>query len=308
MAGEQKQPEPLLTLNVATWNVRGLRMRDRREEVLASLERLRRDVVVLQELHFRSEREACAARWAWMLGRSFWSFDPEGVAGVAVLFRNRPDLTLERWVEVVPGRLVLADFRMEVAQAGGRPVQRRFRLCALYAPVQAGACRALWARLKDHARTGRSLLIMGDFNVRADPADRVPKVAGAEPPPLKREERELQDFHTGLPLDHLGLRADARLDFYPLSCRATFARTHLGRLSGRNTYYGPGSAGSSIDRVWGAVAWAVRASTIWLTPWSDHGLLALDLVAGPWLEWGRRPPWRLRAPAFRQQEYQEAIE
>lgn len=246
------------SLRLITWNVGGLRMRQRMEEIVPALNCLMADVFFLQETHLVNERQRSRAQRLWKPGPSFWSYDPEEKrAGVAVLFRSRDDMIIDEVKEEVPGRLLVVDVTLK-GWVGGREEARPFRLCGLYAPVAEKRRRAFWDRLrevcprvgKDRRGTGnkRCLIILGDFNNRSRMADRSAYVAAPErpatnddgwgdeaaerttaPPPLLPDERELEVFLAeGLGLRDVAMERARRvspedsLEFFPMSCRRAY--------------------------------------------------------------------------------------
>lgn len=55
MSGEKTKTTH--TLKILTWNVRGLRQEDRTREILRDVGNQGNDIIMLQETHFRNERE-----------------------------------------------------------------------------------------------------------------------------------------------------------------------------------------------------------------------------------------------------------
>ncbi|KAJ6651493.1 hypothetical protein lerEdw1_020910 [Lerista edwardsae] len=83
----------------------------------------------------------------------------------------------------------------------------------------------------------------------------------------------------------------------PLFCRQTYARTHPGRLSAHYTYFGPGSAGSRIDRGRGLIRQpeCLEVVEACLQAWRQLALLRAKMPVAWWEALKREVARRCRA-------------
>nr|AHN53438.1 exonuclease-endonuclease-phosphatase domain superfamily [Nuttalliella namaqua] len=301
--------------NLLTWNVHGLRMATRRREILHFLSYSNYHVCVLQETHFENENHRWAAQRQWTMGPSFWSYDGSGNAGLAILFKDRPDLRVETVVELEQGRLMYVDFTF-VCERSNVPTTRAlslsFRLCAVYAPVKVAQRKSLWAKLKDATNTKRNLLVIGDFNNRAQPNDRRRYMHGqpisTPSSPLTVEESDLQRFLSEtLGLRDKALEAPNSLNFFPISHKAIFDSTYQTRFNSETkfTFYHPRTV-SRLDRLWAPASFRVYGCKLTLTPWSDHAMVGFVCNYGDVQPRGR-PLWRLHQKLLSNEQMRDIL-
>lgn len=153
-----------------SWNINGIRAAARRGQ-LPWRQLAGADVICLQETkaHVEQLEPEVAAPAGW---HAFWSAGQrKGYSGVAVLTRERPD-------EVVEG-LGIARFDRE-----GRVLRVRFGdllVVSAYFPksdvegeryaYKLAFCRAIRRALLDEVARGRSVLLLGDYNIAHRPID-----------------------------------------------------------------------------------------------------------------------------------------
>ncbi|KAL8220064.1 UNVERIFIED_CONTAM: hypothetical protein K2H54_038111 [Gekko kuhli] len=212
----------------------------------------------------KPDRSAVQRAWTW--GPSLWTLAEEGAGGVAILTRFRRGLRIVRTIEATPGHLLVTDFDLEMV--GGTP-GRRFRLCALYAPIHRKRRRALWNTLHDYMCTSRELLVVGDFNVRS--------------------ERHLVD--TALEMVNV-------LDYIPTHHRTFFHSKYNVPQDCAMTYFHP-LAVSRLDRVWCGKGLHLQSCRLLVNPWSDHAMVRVMLTSEVFQSCTSRRRWTLRETDLR---------
>ena len=256
---------------------------------------LDQDVLVLQETHFRDERDRSQAQRVWTFGPSFWSYDPDPSAGIGVLFRSRPDLRVDARVDAVPGRLLVVDFTIHDRGARKGEGAHAFRLIALYAPGQNKPKKSFWTMMRAYTSTVRQLIVIGDFNNRTRPEDRTGVAMGEKSRVVSRsltgEEEYLQKMLTSLNLEDKALGVDNRLEYFPLPFRKQFLDNYKPLKGVRFTYYHPTYA-SRIDRMWAPRGLEAEGCKIILTPYSDHAIVGFSCLLGRAPPRGK-PGWRM---------------
>nr|XP_016854549.1 PREDICTED: uncharacterized protein LOC103281998 [Anolis carolinensis] len=286
----------MVSLTIATWNVRGLRMAARQNEILPLLATGLQDIVILQETHLVSEQQRSRVQRLWTKGPSFWSYGEEHQAGVAVLIKARRDLSVDFVLEALPGRLLIVDFTLLELSKDGEKEKRAFRLCGLYAPVVASQRRKFWVHLKGYCSTHRFLLIAGDFNNRSKLADYSTYIekdcSGKKLNPLTPEERLLESFLSDRSLKDKALEVTNQLNFVPLPCKKAFIEQYGPQGSGKFTWYQKNRA-SRLDRIRAPAELKSLSCRLTVTPWSDHAMLEVQLALGEVRPRGK-PLWRLR--------------
>ena len=196
----------LMTLNLATLNVRGLRDSSKCAHLLAELKNLRIHVAAVQETHF-----ICAAD-SRVLENDFNVFSAYGSrssAGVSLLVERSLDADVDVVFAGDGGCLVVADVAVE---------SFKFRLVVAYVPNIIAERVSFFRRLAPFLDDSKRLLLMGDWNAILDPQiDKVGRGARR----LGRCESSLVDFVTrhGLVdrfrLDHPGREMWTWLDSKP---------------------------------------------------------------------------------------------
>lgn len=157
-------------LRLLSLNVNGLRDGAKRRTLFHCLQQASWDVIFLQETHHGSQEEA--ERWAregagpalpWR-GESFWAHGSTASRGVAILLRTNALLANATLYSSCPlGRSLRVDLDLD-----GSPAS----LVCIYAPVLQGARLAFFRQLQAILpHTGKDILLAGDFNCIADPAD-----------------------------------------------------------------------------------------------------------------------------------------
>ena len=182
----------LMTLNLASLNVRGLRDTSKCARLLAELRHLGVDVAAVQETHF-----TCSAD-CWVLESDFNVFSAYGSgasAGVSLLVGRSLDADVDVVFAGDGGRLVVVDVAVK---------SFKFRLVAVYAPNIVAERVSFFRRLAPFLDDTKWLVLMGDWNAILDP--KIDKV-GWRASRLGRCESSLVGFMT-----HHGLVDRFRLD------------------------------------------------------------------------------------------------
>ena len=249
----------LMTLNLVSLNVRGLRDSSKCTRLLAELKNLGVDVAAVQETHF-----TCGADCR-VLESDFNVFSAYGSrtsAGVSLLVGRSLDADVDVVFAGDEGRLVVADVAMK---------SFKFRLVAVYASNIAAERLSFFRRLTPFLDDTKRLVLMGDWNAILDP--KIDKV-GRGARRAGRCESSLFGFMTyhGLVdrfrLDHSGWEMWTWLDSSPSA-----------------------KVGSYLDRVLVRRADIdfVSCPTFHLIAWTDHKLIRVSLrlvnrpsLAGYW--------------------------
>ena len=147
----------LMTLNLATLNVRGLRDSSKCARLLGGVKTLSVDVAAVQETHF-----TCGADCR-VLEKDFNVFSAYGSrasAGVSLLVGHSLDADVDVVFADDGGRLVVADVAVK---------SFKFRLVAVYAPNFAAERVSFFRRLAPFLDDSKRLVLMGDWNAILDP-------------------------------------------------------------------------------------------------------------------------------------------
>ena len=196
----------LMSLNLATLNVRGQRDSSKSACLLGELSNLRVDVAEVQETHF-----ICAAD-SRVLENDFNVFSAYGSrssAGVSWLVRRSLDADVDVVFAGDRGRLVVADVAVK---------SFKFRLVVVYAPNIVAEKIPFFCRLVPFLEDSKWLVLMGDWNAILDP--KIDKV-GRGARRLGRRESSLVDLMTRhdlvdrFRLDHLGRKMWTWIDSLP---------------------------------------------------------------------------------------------
>ena len=142
----------LMTLNLATLNVRKLRGSSKCVRLLAELKKLRVNFATMQETHF-----ICAVD-CWALGNDFNVFSANGSrssAGVSLLVGRSLDADVDVVFASDGSQLVVADVAVKSFE---------FRLVVVYAPNIAPERVSLFRRLAPFLDDSKWLVLMGDWN------------------------------------------------------------------------------------------------------------------------------------------------
>jgi len=95
-------------IRVATLNVRGIKMLQRRIAVFISLKTLPFDVLFLQECHLQGCNDVQIFSDGWRWGPSVWGVGNVRADGVGILFYSGEFMT-ETTNVIMPGRVIMAD-------------------------------------------------------------------------------------------------------------------------------------------------------------------------------------------------------
>ena len=247
----------MITLNLASLNVRGLRDSSKCTRLLAELKNLGVDFTAVQETHF-----TCGADCG-VLESDFNVFSAYGSrtsAGVSLLVGRSLDADVDVVLAGDGGRLVVADVAVK---------SFKFRLVAVYASNIAAERVSFFRRLAPFLDDTKRLVLMGDWNVILDPkTDKVGRGANR----LGRCESSRVGFMTRLSLvdrfrlDHPGREMWTWLDRSPSA-----------------------KVGSYLDRVLVRRADFVSCPTFHLIAWTEHKTIRVSLrlanrpsLAGYW--------------------------
>ena len=143
----------VMTLNLASWNVRGLRDPSRCARLLDELSNLRVDVAAVQENHFIYAADCRPLEDDFAV---FSAFGSRCGAGVSLLV----------------GHCLNANVNVVFAGDEGRLVVVKtfeFRVVAVYAPNTSGERRSFHRRLEPFLGGSKRLILMGDWNAILDP-------------------------------------------------------------------------------------------------------------------------------------------
>lgn len=141
-------------LTIATLNVRGLKMRQRRTAFFNSLKYVYFDILFLQECHLESCKDEQLFAEGWNKGPSVWGAGNVKADGVGILF-NSWDFEIESVVKGYPGRVMRVDARW-------RGVNLRF--INVYAPSKRCERVGFFNCLKPFFFTNRKIVFGGDLN------------------------------------------------------------------------------------------------------------------------------------------------
>lgn len=142
-------------IRVATFNVRGLKMAERRTAVFLSVRNLKYDVLFLQECHLENERDVESFSTEWTLGPSFWGVGNVKADGVGIIFFSW-ELMVEASGVIVPGRVIFVDARW-------RGVALRF--INVYGPSKREEREGFLENFFPLLYTNRLVVLGGDFNM-----------------------------------------------------------------------------------------------------------------------------------------------
>lgn len=142
-------------IKVATFNVRGLKMAERRTAVFFSVRDLYYDVLFLQECHLENERDVERFSKEWTLGPSFWGVGNVRADGVGILFFSW-EMMVETSGVIVPGRVIFVD-------AKWRGVALRF--INVYVPSKREEREGFLGKIFPLLYTNRLVVLGGDFNM-----------------------------------------------------------------------------------------------------------------------------------------------
>ena len=146
----------LMTLNLATLNVRGLRDSNKCARLLTELKNLRVNIAIVPETHF-----ICAVDCR-VLENDFNVFSAYGSrtnVGVSLLVGRSLDADVNFVFAGDGGRLVVADVAVKSFE---------FRLVVVYAPKMAAERASFFCRLEPFLDDSKRLVLMGDWNVIFD--------------------------------------------------------------------------------------------------------------------------------------------
>lgn len=162
-------------MQVATWNVRGLRDRANRATSFAYLKNLKFDIIALQETHAEEDDHANWSR-EWD-GPSAWS----GHVGLLLSKKNNISF-VDRPQTLLDGRLITVTITSDI-------IKSPITVYAIYAPVNVTERVLFLELLTDLIQPSQHKIIMGDFNAAPLSAlDRWP------PPAIGRD--EWKDYQT----------------------------------------------------------------------------------------------------------------
>lgn len=200
----------MLTVNICTWNVRGLRAREKQNEVIAMAKQNKIDILAVQETHINDTK--FIKDFDKIFGvKSYWSFAIGRSGGVAILlFGKYRDLVLSHehdW----SGRVVTVDLKLGL------------KILNIYAPLRSKEQIEFFNDLDHYACNARKLVVVGDFNcVENEIGDRLPArdrnvTYGAKSLIDFRNRCNLEDcwnkLHPGRPImTWKGTGVEARLD------------------------------------------------------------------------------------------------
>ena len=146
-----------MTLNLTSWNVRGLRDPSRCARLLGELSNHRVNVDAVQETHF-----ICAADCRPLEDdfAVFSAFGSRCGAGISLLAGRSLNANVNIVFAGDEGRLVVADVAVKTFE---------FRVVAVYAPNTSGERRSFHRRLEPFLDDSKQLILMGDWNAILDP-------------------------------------------------------------------------------------------------------------------------------------------
>ena len=154
-----------MTLNLATFNVRGIRCRSKASRVVRDLVSLKVDIAAIQETHFVCDGDCQVLVNDYDVYSAYGNTYSRGIS----LLVSR---TLSASVNVVhageDGRLLVVDVAVNCSA---------FRIVAVYAPNSAVERASFFRRLEGFLVDPERLVLMGDWNAILDP--NIDKVGGA---------------------------------------------------------------------------------------------------------------------------------
>ena len=141
------------TLNIGTFNVRGLRDYNKRCKVFNMLNLESSDVVFLQEIHCCHIKEV--KYWGTQFnGKSFWAFGSKKSCGVAILLSSSLKFNVLNFVFDFKGRFLVSDVKINNAE---------FRFINVYAPNDSGERKLIISDLSKFL-VCKNVILGGDFN------------------------------------------------------------------------------------------------------------------------------------------------
>lgn len=150
-------------IRVATLNVRGLKMVQRRTAIFLSLRMLSFDVLFLQECHLHGYSDVELFSEGWDRGPSLWGVGNVKADGVGILFYSG-EFVIESANVIIPGRVIVADVRWRGVA---------FRFINVYAPSKIEERESFLENIAPVLYTNRFIVLGGDFNVSLDNASGV---------------------------------------------------------------------------------------------------------------------------------------
>lgn len=146
-----------------------------------------------------------------------------------MLCKFNQGIRIKSTIDAYPGHLFIVDFDLiqedVFKQYNCKHLCSEFRMMVLYAPVCAVQRKQIWQVLQDHLDTRRDLIIVGDFNIRSEPEDRIRGGSQhcQQVKPLIVEERKLKQLlKEKLQLMDVGLQTTCELDFILIHQREFF--------------------------------------------------------------------------------------
>ena len=143
-----------MTLNLTSWNLKGLRDPSRHSRLLVELSNL---VAAVQGTHF-----ICAADCRPLEGDFlvFSAFSSRYGAGVSLLVGRSLNANVNVVFADGEGWLVVAEFAVKTFE---------FRVVAVYAPSTSGERRSFYRRLEPFLDDSKRIILMDDWNAILDP-------------------------------------------------------------------------------------------------------------------------------------------
>ena len=150
-------------LKVLTLNVRGLGPPHKHDLILHELEKLRFDLIFLQETHVSCAAQADKIQRKWK-GKILWSFGTVRSAGVAILFSPNFSGKISKFIQDTEGRIISALVTTH---------STTFNLLNIYAPNDASARKTFFDSLHSYFLCQNNQIIGGDFNLIESELDRL---------------------------------------------------------------------------------------------------------------------------------------
>ncbi len=141
-------------LNIATFNVNGMRAADTQSELFNLCKLHTFDILLLQETHMDNKRMTDG--FAQELNyKCIWSFGTNRSCGVAILLSDDLDYKLEKHEYDFDGRLLFVDIEIHDV---------KYRIINIYAPNIEKDRKVFFVNLSRYLTCNRHIIMGGDFN------------------------------------------------------------------------------------------------------------------------------------------------
>ena len=236
--------------SIATVNVNGLNINQKRRQVFNFFKNSKYDVICLQETHQKgAQRKKWEKEW---IGKSRWCHGTDATTGVAILFRQHLDVRIISQEEDFGGRILRVTVEIN---------SLKFQILTIYGPnpTTVSESEDFFEYIDQFSDQTVPCLLLGDFNmVQNLDLDR----CGGNPRPLHTY--GIQNLEKFLNDKNL---CDIWRTLNPQKSRFTW----------HNFFYG---IKSRLDRIYIPADWDTRVNKCRISPfsWSDHDIVEVKVL------------------------------